>query len=120
MEPCPKNLRARGSTWLALGMLFIQFSTEALAAGRQLTVAIKGLACAACAEQMVRRLESNPSVDHASYSLSSHRLSVHLRPGRALSDQRIADIVRDSGYPVVTIDRAVASTERPAPQPSFR
>jgi copper chaperone CopZ len=87
------------------------FSLQPASAGsRELNVSIKGAVCATCAEDMVRKLEKMPAVEHAEYVPGKHRLSVTLRPGRTLSDDLVARIVRDAGYPVVRIDRAVAGS----------
>ena len=96
--------------WVAVLLSLV--SLQASAQGGDLQVQVQGLVCATCAQDMVRRLEMNPAVERAEFSLPLHRLRVHLRAGKQLSDQRITDIVRDAGYPTGRVERKFASAQR--------
>ena len=80
--------------------------TEALAAGGSLVVAeVNGMVCDFCATAMTRTFGRRGEVSAVHVDLNTKQLQLVISAGQTLDDATITDLVRRSGYELVTIRR---------------
>lgn len=80
--------------------------TEALAAGGSLVVAdVNGMVCDFCATAMTRTFGRRDEVSAVHVDLDTKTLQLVLGAGQAMDDETITDLVRRSGYELVSIRR---------------
>jgi copper chaperone CopZ len=80
--------------------------TEALAAGGSLVTAeVNGMVCDFCATAMTRTFGRRDEVSAVHVDLDTKQLQLVIGAGQALDDATITDLVRRSGYELVSIRR---------------
>ena len=84
--------------------------TEALAAGGALVTAqVNGMVCDFCATAMIRTFGRRDEVAAVHVDLDAKTLQLVIGQGHEMSDETITDLVRRSGYELVTISRGEAA-----------
>ena len=78
----------------------------AFAQAKPITVQVKGMVCAFCAQGIEKKFKALPETDKVSVSLETKKVSVDTKEGTDISDDRIKKIVTEAGYDVVKIERA--------------
>lgn len=80
--------------------------TEALAAGGSLVLAeVNGMVCDFCATAMTRTFGRRDEVSAVHVDLDTKQLQLVIGAGQAMDDATITDLVRRSGYELVSIRR---------------
>lgn len=69
---------------------------------------VNGMVCDFCAQAVTRVFQREPGVSEVSVDLDEGTILVTLEPGAAISDARVQELVRDSGYALDRIEREAA------------
>lgn len=84
--------------------------TEALAAGGALVTAeVNGMVCDFCATAMTRTFGRRDEVAAVHVDLDTKTLQLVIGQGHEMSDETITDLVRRSGYELVSVNRGEAA-----------
>tara|TARA_S200000501_G_C20333946_1_gene530188 strand:+ start:104 stop:550 length:447 start_codon:yes stop_codon:yes gene_type:complete len=63
-----------------------------------ITVKIKGIVCAFCAQGITKTFNTHKSVKKADINLETGTIRIHLKKDRSLFDHEIQQIIEDAGY----------------------
>ena len=80
-------------------------ASNAFAAGKEVTVAVKGMVCGFCAQGIEKKFSAEPSIDKVKVSLKDKKVTLMLKDGQDLGDDSIKRILTDSGYNVEKVER---------------
>ena len=96
----------------AAHLLFAFVSIQSLLAAaetvKEIKVSVKGMVCAFCAQGITKKLKAESSVSQVEVSLEKKLVTIETKKNADLTDEKINQILKDSGY---TVDRI----ERPQP-----
>jgi copper chaperone CopZ len=82
------------------------FVMPAFAQAKPITVQVKGMVCAFCAQGIEKKFKALPEVSKVSVSLETKLVSLDTKEGKDIPDDQIKKIINDAGYDVVRIERA--------------
>ena len=77
-------------------------------AGKIINVKVHGLVCDFCARAVTKVFGKQDAVENVHVDLDNGEIHVTLKPGADLSDEKVADLVKKSGYDLVSIGRDAA------------
>jgi periplasmic mercuric ion binding protein len=80
--------------------IVLMFSLNYAFAGEELKVGVKGMVCAFCAQGIEKKFSAQPEVEKVEVSLANKILKLKLKDGKSLSKEKIAELLKDSGYEV--------------------
>lgn len=84
-------------------------ATEATATQQTMvTVKVNGMVCDFCARAVTKVFGREDAVENVHVDLDNGEIHVTLKTGAALSDERVATLVKKSGYDLVSIERETA------------
>ncbi len=84
-------------------------ATETAAmAQTMVTAKVNGMVCDFCARAVSKVFGKEDAVENVHVDLDNGEIHVTLKPGSALSDERVATLVKKSGYDLVSIARDTA------------
>lgn len=69
---------------------------------------VKGMVCDFCARAVEKVFGREDAVEGVSVDLDAGAINIAFKPGATLSDERIAELIKKSGYALVSIDRGGA------------
>lgn len=72
------------------------------------TAKVNGMVCDFCARAVTKVFGKQEAVENVHVDLDNGEIHVTLKPGAALSDETVADLVKKSGYDLVAIERETA------------
>ena len=75
-------------------------STFAIA-GEELTVGVKGMVCAFCAQGIEKKFSAQPEVEKIQVSLEKKFVKINFKDGQSLSSDKIKEILKDAGYEAI-------------------
>jgi mercuric ion binding protein len=90
---------------LSFLLVITLWAGTAAAAGKEVSVAVKGMVCGFCAQGIEKKFTVQPAVEKVKVSLKEKRVSLTLKDGQELSDEVITKILADSGYNVDKVER---------------
>lgn len=70
-----------------------------------LTVHVKGMVCAFCAQGLKKSFSKEKSVEKFDVSLEDKTVKLDLKPNESLSDDQIKKIITEAGFAIEKIDR---------------
>lgn len=70
-----------------------------------LTVNVKGMVCDFCARAVTKVFGKNDAVDGVHVDLDNGEIHVGLKPGMTLSDDEVEQLVKKSGYAMISVER---------------
>ena len=73
-------------------------ATVAQAPAQELKVNVKGMVCAFCAQGIEKNFKSQPEVADVEVSLENKFVKLKFKPGQALAQDKISQILKDAGY----------------------
>ena len=88
---------------LILTLFFV--GLPAMANAKTITVKVRGMVCAFCAQGIEKKLKALPEVAKVQVSLESKLVSIETKDGKDISDSALSAIITDSGYNVQGIER---------------
>ncbi|MEM9053868.1 MAG: heavy-metal-associated domain-containing protein, partial [Pseudomonadota bacterium] len=69
------------------------------------TAKVKGMVCDFCARAVTKVFGKNEAVKNVHVDLDTQEIHVTLKPGGYLSDETVGDLVKKSGYTLVSVAR---------------
>jgi copper chaperone CopZ len=81
------------------------FGHSLLAANKEVKVNVNGMVCGFCAQGITKKFKAEPGVASVDVKLSEKVVSLSLKPDGSVTDDRITELLKDSGYTVVNIER---------------
>jgi mercuric ion binding protein len=86
--------------------IFTMFlSTISFAGPMTVKVSVKGMVCGFCAQGITKKFNAEASVSKVDVSLENKLVTIDLKDGQELADNKIEGILKDSGYTVEKIER---------------
>jgi periplasmic mercuric ion binding protein len=67
-------------------------------ASQELTVGVKGMVCAFCAQGIEKNFKSQKEIETVQVSLENKFVKLKFKEGQKLSNEKIAEILKDAGY----------------------
>ena len=80
----------------------------AISAQTMVTAKVNGMVCDFCARAVTKVFGKQAAVENVHVDLDNGEIHVTLKPGADLSDETVADLVKKSGYDLVSIERETA------------
>jgi len=77
----------------------------AFAANEKISVEIKGMVCAFCAQGITSSFEKHGSISVVTVEIEKHAVILELKDGQEISDDEIKKVVKEAGYDVGKIER---------------
>lgn len=62
---------------------------------------VNGMVCAFCAQGIEKKFKAQPEVQSISVSLETKTVELQFHPGKSISDQDVANLLKEAGYEVV-------------------
>ncbi|MFK7886602.1 MAG: heavy-metal-associated domain-containing protein [Gammaproteobacteria bacterium] len=91
------------------GMEKPDLGDEVIAANAVLIVAkVNGLVCDFCAQALKKVFKKEEAVDSLNVDLDAGEVSIALKQGQSLSDERVKKLIRKSGYSLVSTERVIS------------
>jgi copper chaperone CopZ len=88
-------------------MLIIGLSASPFPAyADRISIAVKGMVCSFCAQGIKKTFGRKDAVEDVAVDLEKKIVTITTREGESLSDSEIRESIVDSGYEVLTIERA--------------
>lgn len=94
--------------FLVMGSITLFFAQPAFA-GETVRVNVNGLVCDFCARAVEKVFGGQAAVDQIKVDLSTKLITIGMKDGQTLDDATITKLVNDSGYALVSIERAEAA-----------
>lgn len=86
-------------------LLLISVLTSMPAFAKDIQVSVKGMVCSFCAQGIKKHFSEDPAVDSVKVSLEKKTVTLSLKDGKDLSDDKITQTLKDAGYTVEKITR---------------
>lgn len=71
------------------------------------TVKANGMVCDFCAQAVIKVFGREDAVESVTVDMNAGEILIDMKPGQTLDDARITELVKKSGYAIVSIDRAL-------------
>jgi len=72
----------------------------------RITAQVNGLVCDFCAQALKKIFSKEVAVDYITVDLDGGVVEITLKPNQQISDERVAQLIRKSGYSLVSTSRA--------------
>lgn len=69
------------------------------------SVTVKGMVCSFCAQGVTKKFKAEPAVKNVDVSLETKLVTITFNPDQTIDDEKITQLLTDSGYNVVKIER---------------
>ncbi|MEL6745858.1 MAG: heavy-metal-associated domain-containing protein, partial [Pseudomonadota bacterium] len=79
-----------------------------VAAQTMVTAKVNGMVCDFCARAVTKVFGKEEAVDNVHVDLDRGEIHVTLKSGAELSDDRVGELVKKSGYDLVSVERETA------------
>ncbi|MBX3022763.1 MAG: heavy-metal-associated domain-containing protein [Bdellovibrionales bacterium] len=89
--------------FLLISSLLVLFSANVHA--REIAITVKGMVCAFCAQGIEKKFKALKEVESVGVSLEKKIVKVTTKADQDIPDQKINEILKDSGYNVEKIQR---------------
>ncbi len=83
-------------------------SETAANAQTMVTAKVNGMVCDFCARAVTKVFGKEEAVDTVHVDLDRGEIHITLKAGTDLSDERVSDLVKKSGYDLVSVEREAA------------
>jgi periplasmic mercuric ion binding protein len=75
--------------------------TQAMPVSNELKVGVKGMVCAFCAQGIEKKFKAQKEVEKVEVSLENKFVKLTFKNGQRLTDEKIAQILKEAGYDTV-------------------
>jgi copper chaperone CopZ len=86
--------------------LTIIFGLAAAVSAETIRATVNGMVCGFCATGIEKTFKRQPEVKSVNVDLKSKLVTIDMREGQILDDAKITQLLKNSGYSVVSINRA--------------
>lgn len=83
----------------------LAFSQLVFAAGKEVKIGVHGMVCGFCAQGITKKFKAEAAVESVDVKLGEKRVNLKLKDQQDISDDRIRQILIDSGFNVDKIER---------------
>ena len=90
---------------IRIALLAVIAATSFAAQAETISTKVNGMVCAFCAQGIEKKLRAHAATQDVYISLQNKIVAVALKPGQALADDALKQIITDAGYVVTAIDR---------------
>jgi copper chaperone CopZ len=90
---------------LLLAAVYLSLAIASAASRADVRVLVKGMVCSFCAQAIEKNLKRENVVDAVKVDLGKHLVTITLKDGQAISDEKLVEIFTDSGFKDVEIKR---------------
>ncbi len=90
---------------IKLIILIIAFGLTTGVSAETIHTTVNGMVCAFCATGIEKTFRKQPEVESVKVDLPSKQVTIKTKPGKALSDAKIKEVVTYSGYTMGKIVR---------------
>ena len=84
---------------------FAMASLVLSANAKPITIQVKGMVCAFCAQGIEKKFKTRPEIEKVNVSLETKKVALDMKDGKNVSDIDIRKIITEAGYDVVSIER---------------
>ena len=84
----------------------VMFALTAAVSAETIRATVNGMVCGFCATAIEKTFRKQPEVKAVDVDLQNRLVTVTTKGGQALDDAKITQLLKNSGYSVVKIDRA--------------
>ena len=88
--------------------LFLFFSQAWAGESVDIEVIVKGMVCSFCVQGIEKKFGKEDAVEKVSVALEESKVSIWLKEDKSLSDERLTELIQESGYNVDKIKRPLA------------
>jgi copper chaperone CopZ len=88
---------------LATGSIAVQADT--------INAKVNGMVCAFCAQGIEKKLRANAATQDVFVSLENKIVAIALKPGQAMTDDTVKQVITDAGYSVTNIAHSEESLD---------
>lgn len=88
--------------------LLFQFNIATALANEEsedIRVFVKGMVCSFCVQGVEKQFKKQDSIEKVEVDLEDSLVSIWLKEGQKISDEKINSLIKDSGYNVESIER---------------
>lgn len=78
------------------------FSNFAMAKSESLRVGVRGMVCSFCAQGIEKKFKEQKEVESVEVNLEKKYVDLTFKDGQKLTQDKIANLLKDSGYELVT------------------
>jgi periplasmic mercuric ion binding protein len=76
-------------------------ASELATPGNEITVGVKGMVCAFCAQGIEKSFMAQKEVAKVAVSLENKTVKITFKEGQTLSREKITELLKDAGYEAV-------------------
>lgn len=88
-----------------LSFLFNISTALANEESEDIRVFVKGMVCSFCVQGVEKQFKKQDSIEKVEVDLEDSLVSIWLKEGQKISDEKIDSLIKDSGYNVESIER---------------
>ncbi len=88
-----------------LVILALLFAPLPALAQEHVVVTVKGMVCSFCAQGLKKTFKKKSEVEKIEIDLEGKTVTIDFAAGKNLDDKELDELIRDSGYDVLRIDR---------------
>jgi periplasmic mercuric ion binding protein len=78
--------------------LMVYLASSISFAGEEVTVGVKGMVCAFCAQGIEKKFKAQPEVEKVQVSLQNKYVKLNFKDDKRVSNEKIIEILKDAGY----------------------
>jgi len=86
--------------------IILTFGLTAAVSAETIRTTVNGMVCGFCATAIEKTFRKQPEVKTVNVDLKSRLVTVTTKEGQTLDDAKLKKLITNSGYSVVSIDRA--------------
>lgn len=90
---------------MAIGMLLVLTGLPAFGAGKKIVVNVNGMVCSMCAQGIPKKLNAQPEIESFKIAEDWKTVTINLKEGKDLSDEKVQQLIKDAGVAVTSINR---------------
>jgi len=89
--------------YMVLVLSFASFSL--MASGKKITVQVKGMVCQMCSQGITKKFNAEPAVENIQVDMDKKEVRLQFKDGQDINDDKISELIKDSGVFVEKIIR---------------
>jgi mercuric ion binding protein len=86
-------------------VLVLLTALPTFAQAKPVTVQVKGMVCAFCAQGIEKKFKAMPEISSVKVSLETKLVDLEIKEGKDIPDDKITTVITEAGYDVVKIER---------------
>ncbi len=91
--------------FIALTLVALVQPLAVFAATSTVQIQVNGMVCSFCAQGIEKKFKAEEAVENVTVKLEDHQVTLALKDGKPLTDEKIKSLLTDAGYTVEKIER---------------